>query len=225
MDKNSNSKGRFLTATNILILVNIVVYILDKYLLIWEGGMFESPGIVERILGFCGGDVYMSLCYYDGCIVDGEIWRCVSFLFAHLFILHLVVNMIGFYIAGNQVEKRYGPIFVVIVFLVIGILNIFATNALPFLETADSVTGGSSGAVFGFMGIAAAHWILDKSSRHEYSKLKRVFLIIYGIIFTYFMGDWTMFCHNIGFVMGLILGFILVMIQKRRDNMGAKQDG
>lgn len=213
---NERKKTRVFTATNILIILNIVVYILDKYMLNWDGGMFVDPSIVERILGLCGGDVYMVLCHYDGFLADGEIWRGVTFLFVHLFILHLAVNMIAFAIVGNHVEKRYGSVFVVVVFLVVGIANILATNSLPFLDTADTVTGGSSGAVFGFMGIAAAHWFLDKSTRLEYTKRQRVFLITYGIVFTYFMGDWTICCHNIGFVMGFVLGVILVNIRKRR---------
>ena len=222
---NNKWKRHNFTATNILILVSIVIYVLDKYLLNWDGGMFTDPNIVERMLGFCGGDVYMLLCHYDGCFADGEIWRGVTFLFVHLFILHLAVNMIGFAIVGNHIEKKYGPFFVVVVFLVIGIANIFATNALPFLDTADAVTGGSSGAVFGFIGIAAALWFLDKSTRHEYTKIERVYLTIYGIFFTYFMGDWTIFCHNIGFVMGFALGFILLKTKQRKEKIGECCDG
>lgn len=211
---NSKKENRILSATNMLILINTVVYILDKYILNWDGGMFVSPGIVEQILGFCGGDLYMFLCYYDGCLTTGEIWRSVSFLFVHLFVLHLAVNMVAFYIVGNRVEKEYGSAFVIISFFLIGILNLFATNALPFLDTADSVTGGASGAVFGFVGIAAARWFLDKSTRSEYTKKQKVFLIIYGVVFTYFMGDWTMCCHNIGFAIGLALGIVLFKAKK-----------
>lgn len=213
------TKSRIFTATNILIFVNVLVYILDKYLLCWDDCMFTSSGMLNSIIGFCGGDLYLSLCYYDGCLADGEIWRCVTFLFVHLFILHLAVNIVGFYIVGNHVERKYGPIFVIVVFLTIGILNNLVVNNLPFLKNADSVTGGSSGAVFGFIGIAAAQWILEKSTRCEYTKPERYYMALYGVLFTYFVGEWTIFCHNIGFIMGLTLGFMLIKAQKKKEQV------
>lgn len=216
-----NGKYRVLTATNSLIVIQTAAYILDKYLLDWSGGLFQDPGIWDRLLGFCGGDVYMALCYYDGCLAEGELWRGISFLFVHLFLLHLVVNMAAFYIVGNRVERKYGPIFTVAAFLVIGVLNLFATNALPFLETAGTATGGASGAVFGFMGIAAAQWLRDRSVRREYSKAQRILLAIYGVLFTYFMGDWTLCCHNIGFAMGFLPELIHLKIRKKCIHTGA----
>ena len=212
---NNGKKKKALTATNILIVLSVFIYVLDKYIFVFGDQMFETPGPIEKILGFCGGRVFMTLCFFDTSIVDGEIWR--SFLFVHLFILHLVVNMVSLYIVGNVVEKRWGHFFLIAVFWGLGILNILVTNSLPFLNVTDTATGGASGAVFGLMGIVAAYNFFDRKNRFIFTKAQKFFLIVYGVVFTYFMGIWTIACHNLGLLMGFTLGIGLILLEKKRS--------
>lgn len=210
---------RLMSATNLIIAICLIVYVLDKYIVTATVGMFENPGIVEYILGFCGGDVYFSLCYFPEFIANGEYWRYITFLFPHLFILHLAVNMIALYIVGNEVEKKTGKIFVVIYFFVIGIVDLLISNGLPFLNTENSVTGGASGSVFGFVGFLAVLYFTDKAYKKTFSRGKKIFFIIYGIVFTYCMGDWTMYCHNIGFALGVLFGFFFIFFRKKNSRV------
>ena len=207
-----------LTVTNGLIILCIIVYILDKYILVYDGGMFETPGVLQSILGLCGGDVFYALAFKQGCIAAGEPWRTVTSLFIHLFILHLVVNMIGLGIAGNHIEKQKGKGIVLLVFLLTGIISMIVTNALPFLQEENALSGGASGGVFGLMGFAFVPCLFDKAEFKHYRKAEIIYLIFYGIAFTYFMGTWTMLCHNIGFVSGILLGLPGKLANKTQRN-------
>ena len=71
---NNGKKKKALTATNILIVLSVFIYVLDKYIFVFGDQMFETPGPIEKILGFCGGRVFMTLCFFDTSIVDGEMF-------------------------------------------------------------------------------------------------------------------------------------------------------
>ena len=80
-------------------------------------------------------------------ILAGQYWRLVTAVFLHGSILHLGFNMYALYILGRRVERFYGSIRFLGLYLIAGI----AGNLFSFLLT-ESPSLGSSTAVFGILG-------------------------------------------------------------------------
>ena len=200
-----------LTLTNLLVSLCVVVYVFDKYIFPSNANMFDVETIdsLDYLLGFCGGNVFQSLCFYNDCIADGEPWRVITFLFIHAFIFHLVTNMIALAFVGNHLEKKFGRKVILFFFLWSGIIGIFITNFLPFLDTSQSLAGGASGGIFGLMGMDFIYCILKKGRIKSISKIMRIYLAFYGIVFTYSLGMWTICAHNISFAIGFLSGLCL----------------
>jgi len=206
---------KWYSATNLFIISCIIIYILDKYIIIPDEMFFEDSGLFSEIIGLCGGSVFELFAYYPGCLADGEWWRIFTFLLIHIFLPHLTVNMIALYIAGNVIEQDRGKLYTIISFIFIGIASLFITEMLYTSDT-PSITGGTSGAIFGFIGIVFIFSLKEKNYRkNKFSKLSRIFLAFYGVFFTYFMGTWTMIVHNAGFLLGLFWGIVTKKYQSK----------
>jgi len=80
-------------------------------------------------------------------ILAGQYWRLVTPVFLHGSILHLGFNMYALYILGRRMEKLYGSIRFLGLYLIAGISG----NLFSFLLT-QSPSLGSSTAVFGLLG-------------------------------------------------------------------------
>ncbi len=80
-------------------------------------------------------------------IVLGQYWRLLTPMFLHGDILHLGFNMYALYIFGPSLERYFGHLRFITLFILSG----FAGNVLSFmLSAAPSL--GSSTAIFGLLG-------------------------------------------------------------------------
>lgn len=220
---------KYLTATNILILVIVLCYVLDKYIIpipvgydgfTWNEYTEGSPFLIS-LLGFCGGRLtdLFGIIGTELTANGHAFYRYFTIVFVHVYILHLIVNMIGLYIAGNFVEKKLGSALTIILFFITGAISVFVTNPLWTLVSGESLDGqicaGASGAIFGIIGIALVICILNKNNFKDMTKTKKIILAIYGIVFTYIANgfiSWTMFAHNSGFIVGMIVMGLLYFI-------------
>jgi rhomboid protease GluP len=80
-------------------------------------------------------------------IMEGQYWRFITPIFLHGSILHLGFNMYALYILGRRIERFYGSIRFLGLYLIAGISG----NLFSFLFTI-SPSLGSSTAVFGLLG-------------------------------------------------------------------------
>lgn len=210
---------KWLTATNIIILICILVYVVDRYII---GGDIsnEIGGTVSikingqdlgtnelflKILGFNFGKLYsfMALMTIDGKPL--HLWQPFTHIFMHQFIIHIIVNLSALYVIGNKVEKDRGSKFSLFTFLITGVIGSLITT---LIVSGDSLTAGASIAIFGLIGAALGMCLTEKGYIKSFSKISKIWLIIYGLIFTYISGTFTMVAHNIG----LVIGFIIYLI-------------
>jgi membrane associated rhomboid family serine protease len=84
-------------------------------------------------------------------IAQGEYWRLVTPMFIHIGLPHLLVNMYSLYAIGPQVERLYGTARFLILYLVSGFVGVLASYLFPL--TANGVSAGASGALFGLLGV------------------------------------------------------------------------
>lgn len=206
------NKKKLVTATNIIILICIVIYIVDRFILSsqsFESGEFSiivagkdlgESQLFMQILGFNFGKLYefMALIIIEGKVLN--FWSPFTYIFMHQFILHIIVNLIALFIVGNKIEKDRGSGLTLFIFMMTGIVGVFIANAIV---PCDSMTAGSSIAVFGLIGTALGMILTDKEYIKSFSKKSKIYIILYGLIFTYTSGTWTMVAHNVGLVLGL----------------------
>lgn len=201
---------KWFTATNILIIFMTLLYFIVTL-------FFDLETYVENF-GLCGAEF---------CDNGLAFYRNFTSLFMHWFILHLAANMIGLYFSGNLLEKYTNKITLLCSFIVVGIIgNIITTPIYCLIDKAydpDTLLQvGSSIGVFGVIGMCFGYVLMHKGSIREIKKSHKIILAIYGVFFTYGMnGDnyWTVFAHNIGFILGIFMYIILYfLVFSRNEN-------
>ncbi|MBU0957922.1 MAG: rhomboid family intramembrane serine protease [Nanoarchaeota archaeon] len=145
--KKKSSAFRFfknLSATNWIILVNVLVYISILILIVNEVNFVD----------------YFALKPAD--ILQGKyLWTLISHMFTHVMFLHLFVNMLSLFFIGNFIEKiigkkRFIP-FYLIAGLIAGLASVFLSALIgdsSFFGTSLSMPSvGASGALFAVAGL------------------------------------------------------------------------
>jgi len=102
-------------------------------------------------------------------IQQGQIWRLITPVLLHGGFLHIAFNMYALYIIGPQLERHYGHLR----FLVLYLMGAFAGNILSFYLS-PSASVGASTAIFGLI---AAQIIFIWVNRKLFGERSRTLLI------------------------------------------------
>lgn len=81
----------------------------------------------------------------------GAIWQPFTSMFLHFGLIHLVLNMVSLWSLGESVERTVGSIRFLLLYFVSGMTSALFVVAFQG-TTANSVTAGASGAIFGVLG-------------------------------------------------------------------------
>lgn len=109
--------------------------------------------IAANILFFAASYVFPPLKLYmalnPAAFLSGYVWQLVTYMFAHENISHLLVNMLGLFFFGIQVERSMGSKEFLLFYFMTGILAGVASLAI-FVATGAWYTTllGASGAIF-----------------------------------------------------------------------------
>ena len=117
--------------TYLLIAFTILVYIVEQYL-------YRRTG---------SSAIFLWASKFNPFIIQGEYWRFITPIFLHGGFLHLAVNAYSLYAVGPDVEKMFGRVKFILIYLVAGTLGNVASFAF-----CPSVSVGASGAIFGLLG-------------------------------------------------------------------------
>lgn len=216
---------KHLTATNVLLVILTVFYLLDRYLpfpenytgFTWASGELNA---FHYMFGFCGGLLTNYL--GTGRILDPtgtEVYRYVTHMFLHGHLPHFIANFVGLYFIGNYTEKRYGWWMTYIIYFSVGIAETFITDPLYVAmvpskaeEIANAVTVGASGGIFALIGASLAALFFDIKSFKQIGKPTLIVSAIYGVLTTYVVSfGWTTVCHNVSLILGLALGTVIIL--------------
>lgn len=92
---------------------------------------------------------------------EGEWWRLLACTFLHFGLVHIAMNMWALWGAGNLVERLYGNVTFLAIYLFSGLTGSFAS----LYWNADKVVSvGASGAIFGVYGALAAYVLREPGS-------------------------------------------------------------
>lgn len=186
--------------TYLLIAINVIVFAIINLVAIKTGRNYSE------LLSVYGAKENMS-------ILNGEYWRFITPIFLHANITHLLVNCYSLYAVGSIVERMYGYLKFIFIYLVAG----FMGSLLSFMFTINPSVG-ASGAIFGLLGALLYFGI-------EFPKLFKTYfgrsiLMILGLNLAY--GIMNSSIDNFGHIGGLIGGFFASGIVKIRNNYKAK---
>jgi rhomboid protease GluP len=166
--------------------------------------VFIAQSLSKAIVG---GDIVL---YYGAKINEnlaaGEAWRLVTPLFLHAGLLHIGVNMYSLWALGPAVERFFGRVRFLIVYLLSGICGVLLS-----LIMSPNASVGASGAIFGLLGALATFLYLHRAifgqlGAMQLRQLVFVALINLGMGLTPGIDNWG---HVGGLVAGVALAWFL----------------
>jgi rhomboid protease GluP len=154
-----------------------------------------------------GRQIYEALAFIGPAIAKGEYWRLWTVTLVHADFLHLAFNMYALWLAGNIVERWYGPVRYLLFYLA----SAAAASTVSFVSGTELAVG-ASGAIFGLFGVLLAagriHHPVDRQSRAITSQLMVIVLI--NIVFGFASGgSIDNAAHLGGLAAGLWLGAVV----------------
>lgn len=140
-------------------------------------------------------------------VADGEWYRLFTVTLLHGSWLHLAFNMYALYLVGPIVERWYGWLRFVLIYLACAA----AGSIGSFVFGGDAPSVGASGAIFGLFGVVLAagrlHRPVDHQSRMFVSQLGM--LIVINLVFGFVVPGIDNAAHIAGLVAGLFIGAIV----------------
>jgi membrane associated rhomboid family serine protease len=121
-----------------------------KWLIITNAVMFVARLVYPPIIDYLGLSPQIVLEQF-------WIWQPATYLFLHAGPFHILFNMLGIWMFGVELERRWGTHFFLKYYAVTGIgagLTVIVAGLLPFAATASTyyaVTIGASGALYGLL--------------------------------------------------------------------------
>lgn len=181
--------------TYLFMIVQVIAFIWLE----WKGGSTNTAVLIE------------SGAKFNPLILEGEWWRFFTPIFLHIGLLHLLMNTLALFYLGTAVEKIYGKMR----FLFIYILAGFSGTLLSFIFS-PNVSAGASGAIFGCFGALLFFGLIYP--KLFFRTIGFNILIVLGINLVF--GFTVPGIDNAGHIGGLIGGFlatgILYFPKKRR---------
>ena len=177
MLKNFSKKD--LTATNILIFITVVMYIIQ--INTPQGGLLFGLNLYFLIYDFW--------------------WQPLSSMFAHGGIAHLGMNMFVLWQFGNLIERGRGKKEIVLLYLISGIATSLLSFAYIFYLDNSVNLVGASGAICALLGYAAYYDKAQRSGITTWVLLISVAPLLIGLPIAWY-------AHFIGLAIGFIYALI-----------------
>lgn len=136
---------------------------------------------------------------------QGQWWRLLTCGYLHMGIIHLIGNMAALEMIGTRVERKLGPVWMLIIYN----LGTMLTAFLWCLIFPEGWTVGASLGIFVLLGMLYVMLFSEGGKGiTELSRYERGYLVFY-IIAGCFLGIGTIVGHLIGFVIGLLVAVIM----------------
>lgn len=192
-------------ATQFLIAANVGVF-----LVMAATGCMSCPDVLRRF----------GALVVDNGRVDGW-WRVVTSAFVHFGFAHLALNMFGMTLFGPDLERRYGRVVFVTLFLCAAAAGGVATVLLD--RAGLVVAAGASGGVFGLMGAWTA--VLFRNRRRGAGRQFVSMAVYVGIALS--LGATQPHVGNAAHLGGAVAGFALGLVAEsiRRARAEARSAG
>ncbi len=214
LNAQTQIEGRFLAAffaretpaTYGLFLANLLVYLLTAALA--GGAPFEN---------FWHGVDGLSLLAFgaktNAALLGGEYFRLITPIFLHLSGLHLLSNSFALAIVGPQVERLYGSVRFLLIYLLAGLGGLLSSVLAHALSgKPNTLAVGASGAIFGLFGVLAVFSFKYRTELPATFINSFAIAVLPAIAVNLFIGFTVPFIDNSVHVGGLLAGAGLAFI-------------
>ena len=177
--------------TYVLLAINILVW-----LAMTAAGGSTDPAVLIRF-----GAKFNPL------IVQGQVWRLLTSIFLHAGPMHLFFNSYALFALGVEVERIYGSVRFLIIYLLAGLYG----SMMSFAFGAD-LSVGASGAIFGLLGTMVAYFRLHQETfgaRGRQRLLSLLGVAGFNLILGFSVPGIDNLAHLGGLVSGAVLGWFL----------------
>jgi rhomboid protease GluP len=169
--------------TYVFIVLQIAVFLLMEV----SGGSTKSSTLIEF------GAKYNPL------ILQGEWWRFFTPIVVHIGLLHLLMNTLSLYFIGSEVERIYGRMRFLFIYLFAGFSGVLGS----FLMNTN-LSAGASGAIFGCFGALLYFGIVHPKLFFRTMGTNVIILILFNLIYGFSVEG----IDNAGHIGGLVGGFL-----------------
>jgi rhomboid protease GluP len=132
-------------------------------------------------------------------IYDGEWWRFITPIFLHIGFLHLTMNTLALYFLGPAVERIFGNIRFLFIYLFAGISGVIASFIFS-----PNISAGASGAIFGCFGALLYFALIYPKLFFRTMGPSVITVLVFNLIF----GFTVSIVDNAGHLGGLAGGFL-----------------
>lgn len=182
-------QNRYITPVNIIFaLLNVAVYVILEI----TGDTTDAVFMYEH-----------GAMYPYAVLLEGQWYRLLTSAFLHFGLPHLVNNLILLICLGSYLERRYGKVRFIILYLVSAVGGSLISMWHMIYTQNVAVSAGASGVVFGMVG-ALLFLVLKNKGRFEDLSLRRFLLMMALALYNGFA---TSGVDNAAHVGGLITGF------------------
>ena len=175
-----NTNTKILTTTNIIILINIIMFIVQN-------------SIEHGTLLFGLNIFFFKYEFY---------YQLISTMFVHGGIAHILMNMVVLYQFGNMIEDAIGIRRYLFLYFIGGLLTSIGSLAYMYYTGAWANLVGASGAISVLIG-----WLALKDTYQRKGLVVWILLISFAPLFLGLPVAW--YSHLIGFALGWLLGYII----------------
>ena len=176
--------------TYILIFINVVMFLLS---------ILDYTKIIDLFAN-----------YYVN-VKKGEIYRLITYSFVHANFLHLFFNMYALYYIGPQVEKYYGKMNYLIIYLGSALIGGLFTTVLT-----SSVSVGASSSIFGLFSSMLYFGYKYRNVLDNFLRSGIIPVLILNLILGFMIPGIDVYGHIGGLIGGIVLSYTLGLPNKRK---------
>jgi membrane associated rhomboid family serine protease len=195
--------------TNILIAINVVIYVVLVVLSLTGPGLDQLGGVNLGVLLNAGAQ-------YNKLVAQGQVWRIFTAMFLHFNLLHIGLNMFTLFLIGGVVETFFGKWRYLLIYLGSGIAGGILTY---FVMPPETLAAGASGAIFGVFGALGVFYIVNRRALGRYGTgaiTNWLFWLGLNLVFGFSVQGIGIWDHIGGLVAGMIIAALLMPKLRRR---------
>lgn len=200
---------KYRLSTLIIIAVNVIMFLITIY-----RGYSKLNNVADSWMisvNSISGDVLISLgAKYGPYIYDGEVWRLITCAFLHGSFMHIACNMYMLYIIGPQIERIYGKVKYIIIYLI----SCITSSTLSLIINPYSISVGASGGIFGLMGALLVFALIERKNINKEYTVGLIKTIALNLVIGLVVINIDNAAHIGGFLGGIILGGLLYKFTK-----------